>query len=157
MQFINRKYMILICIVFTLFLFTHKLYVFLSQEQVIFSKLNVKSNRDIIIWTDTFYDNCQRYYYQSRNNEVVTPQKFIGCNKTKAHFSLVLSKHQNIVGIVEDENPELVLAVHNFESGGNCSRGKEDDKWEIVMEERKCLLDRLKEANPQKKLFLRDN
>jgi hypothetical protein len=158
MEFMNRKYIIFI--VFALLLSAYSIYIsneFLLQEQVIFSKLNVKSNRDIIIWVDTFDDNCLGYYYESRNNKVTTPKKFIGCNRIEAHFSLLISKDQNIVGIVEGEKPELVLAVHDFESGETCLREKADDRWEVVIEKRRCLLDRLKEANPQRKLFFRDN
>ncbi len=157
MHFTNRKYTLLTFMILALLLFAYNIYIFLLQEQVVFSKLNVQSNRDIIIWVNTFYDNCLGYYYESRNSKVTTPKKFIGCNKVGAHFSLLVSKDQNIVGIVEDEKPELVLAVHDFEFGETCLREKEDDKWAIVIKKRRCLLDRLKEANPQRKLFFRDD
>jgi hypothetical protein len=157
MSLLNRKYLIVLAAVVVFSFIGYIAYYLFIEEQFVAARLIVDANREIIIWADSYSENCQPYYYEVKENGIAMSLMYsIGCNKDDANFKLLFSRDRKIVGVVEEERPEELLAIIDFGKGESWPREKYNDKWEEVQERGRRLRDRLKAENPQMKLMLRD-
>jgi hypothetical protein len=96
--------------------FVYKLFI---QETYVVANLDAGSNRTITILADAYYDNGQAFYYEIKENGKVTvPKYFIGGGEDDGtmQFKLIYSKDRNLVAVIEEGNPNIVYALHDFHS-----------------------------------------
>jgi hypothetical protein len=157
MKWPKRKYLLLIVGILLLSLLGYLAYILFVQEQYVVTTLDAGANREIRIWSDTYFENCQRFYYEVRvNGQVTSPTSFIDCQHEVPKFRLLYSKDRNLVGIVEDARPEILVVIIDFASGETWPRGNDKDSWEEKLSRGRRLKDRLKADNPQMNLALSD-
>jgi hypothetical protein len=155
MPFLSRKSVRFTLILLLLWLAYRSCMKMLTEDYV-FATLNVGERREIVIWTDPFYDNCQAYYYQIKINENTTkPKSFIGCNEIQANFRLIASKDWNLVGVVEAERPNILLVTHDFKTGETWPKPGYTEALENLVLRGRRLRDRLQADIPNAKLVLR--
>jgi hypothetical protein len=132
-------------------------YLLFVQERYVVATLDAGSRREIRIWGDRYIENCQPLYYEVRvDGRVVSPLTFIDCKYREPTFRLLYSKERNLVGVIEDERPEVILAINDFDSGETWPAAKAGDSWEAKLRIGRRLKDRLGADNPQLKLKLSD-
>src|SRR5262245_38972689 len=131
MRLLNRKFLITLAAIIVFSLVGYIAYILFTEEQYVAATLNVDQNREIIIWADSYSENCEPYYYEVKENGIVTSTiHFIGCNKDDPNFKLLFSRDRKIVGVIETEAPEELLAIHDFGTGESWPSGNLNDKWE---------------------------
>src|SRR6266700_4491561 len=145
MKWSKRKYLLLITGILLLSVLGYFAYILFVQEQYVATTLDAGANREIRIWSDTYFENCQRFYYEVRaNGHVTSPISFIDCQYKEPKFRLLYSKDRNLVGVVEDTRPEILVAINDFASGETWPRGNDKDSWEEKLNRGRRLKDRLK-------------
>jgi hypothetical protein len=90
------------------------------QQTYVVANLDAGSNRRITILADTFYDNGQSFYYVvEKDGRLTVPQYFIGGGDDDGtmRFKLIYSKDGNLVGVIEEHNPNIIYALHDFHTG----------------------------------------
>lgn len=90
------------------------------QQTYVVANLDAGSNRKINILADTFYDNGQAFYYDvEENGKETVPKYFIGGGEDDGtmRFKLIYSKDRNLVGVIEEDNANIIYALHDFHSG----------------------------------------
>jgi hypothetical protein len=95
-------------------------YALLIQQTYVVANLDAGSNRQITILADIFYDNGQAFYYDvSGDGRLIVPKHFIGGGDDDGtiRFKLIYSKDRNLVGVIEEHNPNIIYALHDFHSG----------------------------------------
>ena len=89
------------------------------QQTYVVTNLDAGSNRTITILADAYYDNGQAFYYEVKENGNVTvPKYFIGGGEDDGtmRFKLIYSKDRNLVAVIEADNPNILYALHDFQS-----------------------------------------
>jgi hypothetical protein len=157
MKWPKRKYLLLIVGILLLPLLGYLAYILFVQEQYVLTTLDAGANREIRIWADTYFENCQRFYYEIRvNGQVTSPISFIDCRNEEPKFRLLYSKDRHLVGVVEVARPEILVVINDFASGETWPRGNDKDSWEEKLSRGRHLKDRLNADNPQMNLALSD-
>src|SRR6266581_5714075 len=62
MKWSKRKYLLLITGILLLSVLGYFAYILFVQEQYVATTLDAGANREIRIWSDTYFENCQRFY-----------------------------------------------------------------------------------------------
>jgi hypothetical protein len=157
MKWPKRKYLLLIVGILLLSLLGYLAYILFVQEQYVVTTLDAGGNREIRIWADTYFENCQRFYYEIRvNGQVTSPISFIDCQYEEPKFRLLYSKDHNLVGVVEVARPEILVVINDFASGETWPRANDKDSSVEKLSRGRRLKDRLNADNPQMNLALSD-
>ncbi|HET6892445.1 MAG TPA: hypothetical protein VFH31_15185 [Pyrinomonadaceae bacterium] len=153
----RRKYLLLVKGVLLFSVFGCLACIEMLQRRYVFATLDVGANREFRIWADTYIENCQRFFYEvSVNGQIISPQSFIDCYDKDPTFKLVYSSDRDLVGLVTNETPEVLLAIHDFASSATWPRLRDNDTYKEALIRGKRLRDSLQLDNPKMKLMLSD-
>ena len=116
------------------------------------TRIDAGQGRSITILTiDEFLEESAWYYEINADGKVAVPMTFLYncCYDSRAGFTTLYTSDRNIVGLVWDRRPDVLLMLHDFTTGENCPRHREQI-W--------CgrLRDRLKADNPGLRLELNE-
>ena len=144
MKWFRSRYLLLVGASLVFSVLAYLAYVLFVQQKYVVTTLDAGSNREVILWADTYVENCQRFYYEIRvNDQVTSPISFIDCRDEAPRFKLLYSKDRSLVGLVEKERPEVLVAINDFTSGETWPRANGSDSWEEKLNRGKRLRDRL--------------
>ena len=154
---LRSKHLFLLGALLVFSVFAYLAYVLFVQERYVVATLDAGSNRVLLIWKDSYFENCQKFFYEVRvNGDVTSPPSFIDCQYEEPTFTLIYSKDRNLVGVVKNESPEVLVAINDFTSGETWPRAGDRDSWEVTLARGRRLKDRLKADHPQLNLALSD-
>lgn len=157
MELLKPKYLLLVAASLVFSVLAYLAYVLLVQQRNVVATLDAGSNREFILWADTYVEDCQTFLYEIRvKGEVTSPLSFIDCRDDEPTFKLLYSKNRSLVGLVENESPEVLLAINDFVSGESWPRANDRDSREEMLNRGRRLRNRLKADHPQLTLVLRD-
>lgn len=157
MPWLRPKNLILVGAILLFSVFASLAYVLFVQGRYVVATLDAGSNREFLIWKDIYFENCQKFFYEIRvNGNVTSPPSFIDCQYEEPTFTLIYSKDRDLVGIVKNESPEVLVAINDFTSGETWPRAGDRDSWEVTLARGRRLKDRLKSDHPQLNLALSD-
>lgn len=143
---------ILVALVYVLFSLDEKVQRGNTQYWVV-TRLDAGSNRSITILEDATPFEVPAWYYEINvGQEIVVPMTFLyGCCRPDKYpeLKLLTSTDHNLVGMVWARRPEVLLFVHDFDSGESWPRLPNDASLEARLQLGRHLRDRLQADNPQ--------
>ena len=119
--------------------------------------IDIGAGRVIVIKADIFSDSSQGYYYEVRVNGVImVPEYFICASRGEKnhHFSVLSSSDGNLIGVIIDAQPNVVIAMHDFNSGRTWPGRSASESWEQNHNKGIVLLQDLQKDSPAGKLSL---
>jgi len=128
------------------------------EEYCVVKTIDAGPDRTIMIMR-RFFSNFGRplYYQVAAGDRVVVPMTFIwGCcgRDWSPRFKVLYSKDRNLVGLVSEKRPTVLLMLHDFRTGENWPRAKNSEPGEKSLERGVLLRDRLKSDHPELALEL---
>lgn len=127
-----------------------------ETNYVVITRIDAGPNRSItILEDDTPFEIPGWFYEINVGSQIVVPMCMLSqCCPSRPKFRLLKSTDQTLVGLVLETRPEVLLLVHDFDSGQSWPRATNDDTWQLTLARGRQLRDRLQADNPQLNLKL---
>lgn len=129
-----------------------------NTNYLVEDRIELGYGRSILILTsDEAFETPAWYYEVHVNGQIVVPMTFLyGTCCSDDEFEVLMSRDNNIVGLVVTKRPRVLIVVHSFASGASWPRGSDTDTILQRLERGRTLRDVLQADNPLKKLILSD-
>ena len=129
-----------------------------SRDYAVVTRIDGGSNRSItILLDDTPFEVPAWFYEINVGSQIVVPTCMLSrCCTSDVKFRLLTSTDQALVGLVTETRPEVLLLLHDFNSGQSWPRPANDETWHLTLSRGHSLRDRLQADHPQLNLKLSD-
>ena len=122
------------------------------------TRIDAGPGRNITMLRDATPFEIPGWFYEINVGEqIVVPTTYLSgaCRSDRASdYKLLTSKDHNLVGLVCEKCPEILLVVHDFTSGETWPRSLMDDQIADTIRRGRSLRDRLHIDHPQTRLIL---
>lgn len=123
-------------------------------------RIDAGSGRTITILGDTTPFEIPAWYYEIDAGKQLVATTFLSraaCYPYRNfRYKLLTSSDRELVGVVCENRPDVLLVLYDFASGESWPRGHPSDTYEITLARGRRLKDRLQAENPEPKLALSD-
>ncbi len=126
-----------------------------SETFEVVTRIDAGFNRSITILTGTEPFETPAYYYQiDEGSQRIVRTCFLRCCLGSSRFQLVTSRDQSVVGLISNEEPDVLLFAYDF----NAPRGRGTPGDELscarAIDGARTARDKLQADNPQLNLKL---
>lgn len=92
----------------------------LSEDYYEVERFSLPSNREFIIWGESFWEISQAFYYEVHDTDrIVVPRRYFanGPGDTEPRFAVKWSKDGDVVACFNEDEPDKYLCIYEFSTG----------------------------------------